>query len=115
MKTSRRNGWFSHAARSDAAAVVDQRFEDLEPGPPRRAQAAAEHAAGDRRGLARLQRRDRLKAAAIFVAERKAVEEIFDGDEAGVLEIGGAAGTDAFQELQGRRQGVSLVRRVIAR
>ena len=51
-----------------------------------------------------LQRRDRLKAAAIFVADGKAVQQIFDGEETGVLEIGGAARTDALEELQGRRE-----------
>ena len=87
-----------------SGAVVDRRLEDLEPGAPRRAQAADQHAAGDGGGLSRFQRRDRLQAAAIFVAERKSVEQIFDGDQAGVLEIGGAARSDAFQELQRRRQ-----------
>jgi hypothetical protein len=45
-----------------------------------------------------------LKAAAVLVAKRKAVEQVFDREEAGVLEIRGAARADAFQELERRRQ-----------
>src|SRR4029077_17847628 len=82
----------------------DRRLEDLEPGPACRSESAREHAAGDRRRSARFERGDRLQASAIFVAERETVQQIFDGDEAGALEIGGAAGTDALQELQGRRE-----------
>jgi hypothetical protein len=88
------------------APVVDRRFEDLEAGPPRRAQAADQHAARDGGGLSRRQRRDRLKTAAVFVAQRESIEEIFESDEAGMLKIGGAAGTDALEKLQGRRKGV---------
>src|SRR5205814_8680896 len=87
-----------------SAAVVDRRFEDLEPGPPRRSEAARHHAPRDRCGPSRLQRSDRLQAAAIFVAEREAVQEILDRDEADALEIRGAARADPFQELQWRRE-----------
>ena len=53
-KTSRRNGWFSHTDAQRAAAVADARFEDLEPGTPRRSQPAAQDTARDRGGLPRL-------------------------------------------------------------
>ena len=49
--------------------------------------------------------------AAVFVADGKAVQQIFDGDEAGVFEVCSPAGADALQQLQGRRQeGVNGVR-----
>ena len=46
------------------------------------------------------QRGDRLHAAAVLVAERQPVEQVFDGDEAGALEVRRLARTDAFQELE---------------
>ena len=53
------------------------------------------------RGLrARPQRRDRLHPAAVFVAERKTIEQIFDGDQARALQVGGLARTDAPQVLE---------------
>src|SRR5262249_28073383 len=89
------------------APVVDRGLEDLEPGTPRGPQAAGEDAPRDRRRLPGLERRDRLKSAAIFVAEWKPVEQIFDGREAGVLEVGRAPRPHAFEELErGRQQGV---------
>ena len=57
------------------------------------------------------QRGDRLHAAAVLVAERQPVEQIFDGDEAGALEVGGLARTDAFQELE--RRGERTSRRTV--
>ena len=45
-----------------------------------------------------------MKVAAIFVADRKPVEEILDGEEADALEIGGSTRTDAFEKLQRRRE-----------
>ena len=105
-KTSRRNGWFSQVARSAPLASLDERLEDLEAGPPRRAQPAAQDASGDRRGLSRLERGDRLQAAAVFVAERKAVQQIFDGMQARARQIGRAPRADALQVLQRRGEEV---------
>ena len=85
-----------------ATTLTVQRLEDLEPGTARGAQAAAQNAAGDRGGLPRLQRRDGLKAAAIFVPDGKTVQEIFDGDEPDARQVGRAPGSDALQVLQGR-------------
>ena len=45
-----------------------------------------------------------MQTAAIFVADGKPVQEILDGDQTDTLEIRGAAGADAFEELQRRRQ-----------
>ena len=39
---------------------------------------------------------------------RKSVEQIFDGMQAGVLEVGRAARTDALEELQRRRKRIGL-------
>ena len=47
-----------------------------------------------------LQRRDGLEAAAILVADGKAIEQIFDRGEADALQIGGAPRPDALQVLQ---------------
>ena len=69
-------------------------------------QAGVQHFARDRRRLPGLQRDDRLQAAAIFVAARKAEEQIFDGEEAGLLEVGGLARPDALQKLQGHLEDV---------
>jgi len=38
--------------------------------------------------------------AAVLVTEWQPVQEIFDGDEPGALEIRGLARADAFQELE---------------
>ena len=86
--------------------IVHGRVEDLEAGPARRSQMATENPAGDRGGLSGLERDDRLQAAAIFVADRKAIQQIFDGDEARVFEIGGTTRPDALEKLQGRGEHV---------
>jgi hypothetical protein len=38
--------------------------------------------------------------AAVFVAERKPVEEVLDGDETGAFEVRRFPGTYAFQKLE---------------
>jgi hypothetical protein len=38
--------------------------------------------------------------AAVLVAERKPVEQIFDGDEAGAFEVRGFPRTHTFEELK---------------
>jgi hypothetical protein len=87
-----------------SAAVVDRHLENLEAGAARRTQAARDDPSGDRRPLAGLQRRDRLEAAPVFVAKGKAIEQIFDREEAGVLEVGSAPRSNTLEELQRRRQ-----------
>ena len=81
-----------------AALVLHQRREQPEPRPARVREAGIQHGAGDRRRHARPQRDDLLHAAAILVAARKAKQQIFDGVEAGLLEIRGLARTDALQD-----------------
>ncbi len=46
------------------------------------------------------------KAAAVFVAERKAVQQVFDGVQAGAREIGRAPRADALQVLERRGEEV---------
>jgi len=41
--------------------------------------------------------------AAIFVAKRKPVEKIFDGDEAGAFEVRGLPRTNALEKLKRSR------------
>jgi hypothetical protein len=93
-----------------ARLVGDERFEDLEPGAPRRAETAAQDAAGHRRRVTRPEGRNRQEPAAVLVAEREAVEEILDRVQPRVRQIGCATRPDALEELKRRREGV--VRRV---
>src|SRR5262249_42114185 len=62
-----------------AALILHQRFKDLEARAPRGSKAAVHDLRDDGGVLPRLQRSDRLKTAAIFVADRKAIEKILDG------------------------------------
>ena len=101
--TSRRNGWFSHVARIEPLGSVTSASKILKPGRRVDRRPQLETRPDDRGDLAGPQRRNRLKAAAIFVADRKPVQQIFDGEKADAFEIGGA-GADALEELQGRRR-----------
>ena len=87
-----------------AALVGDERFENLEAGPPGRAQAATQNPGGDRRRLSGLERGDGLEVAAVFVPDGKPIQQIFDRVQPGVLEIGGAPRSDAFEKLKRRRE-----------
>ena len=106
LMTSLRNAWFGHTAWICPLVVLHERREQPEARPARVREAGVQHVAADRRGHARPQRDDRLHAAAILVAARKAKQQVFDGVEAGLLEIRGLARTDALQELQGHLQDV---------
>ena len=83
-----------------SAAVVDRGLENLEAGTPRGSKAARQHPAGDRRRLSGFQRGNRLQPAAIFIAQRKPVQQILDSRESRVLQVGGAPRPNAFQELK---------------
>src|SRR5262245_29676930 len=61
-----------------AAVVPNQRFEDLEAGAARRAHPAVHELPGTRRLIPWLQARDRPKVTAIFVPDRKALEQILN-------------------------------------
>ena len=50
--------------------------------------------------------RDGVEGAAIFVADRKSVEQVFDRVQAHSLEVGRAPRPDALEELQRRLQGI---------
>src|SRR5205085_9930636 len=87
-------------AANRAAPVGEDDMEDLE---------AAAACQGDVRALdlpeygrlaTRSQRRNRLHMAAVFVAERQAIQQILDGDQAGALQVRRLAGPDAFQKLE---------------
>jgi hypothetical protein len=90
-----------------ATAVLHEGSEERKTRPARRGDATRQHLAEDRHGGPRAQRRNRLEAAAIFVAARQAEEQVLDGPQAGTLEIGGLAGSDALQELKRRLQGIA--------
>src|SRR5262249_26613295 len=89
-----------------AALILHKRFKDLEARAARGSKAAVHHLRNDGGGLTRLQRSNRRKTAAIFIADGKAIEKILDRREAGVCEVGSAARPDAFQKLQRRRERV---------
>ena len=99
-----------------AGLVAEQRLEDPHAGTPRASQSGRDDLPGNRDSLAFAERRDRLQAAAVFVAQREAEEEIFDRGKAGAGEVGRFARADALQELQ---RGLQVVagghRRAIAR
>jgi hypothetical protein len=92
----------NQASRTVPEGVAHQRLEDAEAGTPGAPQAARDHVAANRDGLPLAQRGNRLQAAAIFVAAGKSIEEIFDRVQAGAGKVGGFAGTDALEKLQGR-------------
>ena len=84
--------------------VADEHLEDLEARAARRPEAAADDLADDRRRDAGPQRRNRLEVAAVFVADGKAVEQIFDR-AAGRRAAGRRrARADALQVLKCRRK-----------
>ncbi len=81
-------------------AVADERLENLETRPAGGAHPAALHPAADGHLLAGFEGRDRLQMTAIFIAQRKPVEEVFDGGQADALEICRAPRSNAFQKLK---------------
>ena len=87
-------------AADGAARVRDDRMKDLEAAPARDREVRALDLAEHRRAHPRPKRRDRLHATAVFVAERKPVEKILDGDEAGAFEVRGFPRTHPFEELK---------------
>ena len=89
-----------------AGAVAHDQLEDLEARPARRANPAPDDFADDRRRDAGPQRGDRLERAAILVADREPIEEVFDRVQADALEIGRAPRADALEELQRRLRGI---------
>ena len=91
-----RNDWFIQSATIDPVASPMSASKILNPGRRVVRSRAALNSPGDRHLLSGLQRRNRLQMPAIFVAEGKSVEEIFDGDEADALQIGGSPRPDAF-------------------
>ena len=94
--------------RSEPVPSSIDRLENFEPGTACRPQPAAENAARDRRVLARLQRCDGLQTAAIFVADRKSIEQIFDRKETSAGEVGCPPRAYTFEVLQ--RRGEQIVR-----
>ena len=90
-----------------AAGVAEQQLEDLEARPTGRPEMATEDLADHRSRVARLEARDRLKMASIFIPDGKPVEEILDRGKARALQIRRAAGTDALEKLQRHLEDVS--------
>ena len=70
-----------------------------------------QHLAGDRRHLVGLELGDWLQAIAIFVAERKAEQQIFDRVKTGSRQIRDAAGADALHVLERHLKDVRLCHR----
>ena len=87
-------------AADGAAGIADHGMEDREPASPGRRQLRALDVAENRRLGAGAQRGDWLHAAPVFIPERQSIEQVFNGDEPGALEIRGSPRADAFQELE---------------
>ena len=86
-------------APDGAASITNDRVENLETTAPRDGDVCAFDLTEHCRPHSGTQRGDRLHVAAVFVPERKAVQEIFDRDETGAFEVRGLARTDAFLKL----------------
>jgi hypothetical protein len=89
-----------------ARTIAKQQLEDLEAWAAGRPDAAGDDFAQHRRGYSRPEGCDCLKVPAILVADRKAIQQVFDRVEADPLEIGGTAGANALEVLKGRLQRV---------
>ena len=103
---SARNGWFIQVQRMAPLASPTTALKILKPRRRVTASRALLISPSTAAFAPGLQRGDRLHAAAVFVAERQTVEQVFDGDEAGALEVRGLPRTNAFQELERRREKV---------
>ena len=80
--------------------VAHEHLEDLEARPARRPDRGADDFGLYGRHHPGPQRRDGLKAAAIFVPDWKPVQQILDRREADALKIGRPARTNALQVLK---------------
>ena len=81
--------------------VTNQRLEHLESLAPRPADLCLDDLADDgARLIAEAQRGDRGEPGAVFIAERKAVQQVLDVHQARAAQIRGAAGSDALEKLQ---------------
>ncbi len=98
-----------------ARGVLHQRREQLEAGPARAGQAAVQHFPQHGRRQAGLEAADRLEAAAVLVAARKAEQQVLDRSQPGLLEVGGAARADALDELERELEGIVGQRRATGR
>ena len=96
----------SHAARKNAAGIAHEYFENLEAWASRRAESQADDLTRDRYGFTWTDRCQGLQPTAVFVTDRKAREEIFDGEKPRAPEIRSAARTDALEVLQGHLEDV---------
>ncbi len=86
--------------------IADDQLENLETRPARRANAAAHDFSEDRRRDAWPQFGDGVEGAAVFVADWKSVEQVFDRVQAHPLEVRRPPRPDPFEELQRRLQGI---------
>ena len=107
LRMSARNAWFIHVQRMAPLASPTTAWKILKPRRRVTARLRALDLAEHRRLVARTQRGDRLHPAAVLVAERQPIQQVFDGDEAGAFEVRGLARTDALQELERRRERTS--------
>ena len=85
-------------------AIAHDQLEDLEARQTRRANAAAHDFSEDRGRDAWPQFGDGCEGAAVFVADRKSVEQVFDRVQAHPLEVRRPPRPDPFEELQRRLQ-----------
>ena len=109
--TSLRNAWFGHTTLTWPEASCTSAVKSLKPGRrvPVRPQCSTSPEHGRRQ--AGLEAADRLEAAAVLVAARKAEQQVLDRPQSGLLEVGGAARADALDELERKLEGIVGQRR----
>jgi hypothetical protein len=86
--------------------IAHHHLEDAKPGPACRPHVRAEHFTMHRCPVARPEGRDLREPPAILVPDRKPAQQILDGQQADLLEIGRPPRADAFQKLQGRAEDI---------
>ena len=89
-----------------AGTIADDQLEDLETRAPRRPNAAPHDLADDRSGDTGTKRSDCLECPAVLIADREAIEQVFNRAQTHPFEIGGAPGPDPLEVLQRRLQGI---------
>ena len=86
--------------------VAHDQLEQPESGPACGAQSRRQDLTGDRRDVSGTERFDRKQLGAVFVAQWKSKQQIFDGRQPDALEIRRTARPDAFHVPQRRRKQV---------
>jgi hypothetical protein len=96
--------WPDHLHLS--GGILHERGEQPEPWPARGRQPALQHFAEHRGRRPWLQAGNRLEAAAVLVAAREAEQQVFDGTQSGLGEVGGPSRANPLHELERNLEGI---------